>query len=294
MINFRYHLVSIAAIFLALAVGVALGSGPLDNAKNIVGDNTAAATTTAQGDLASFESAYASKTAPGLIRGKLKGQTVTIFTVPGARPDEVRGLKSAMVSGGAVVTGQVALTSKLLDSANRQFAEGVAQQSAKGASGVASSGDSYALIGSALGRAYLGDVPGKLDPAGTTIAAAFAEGKLVSSSEKPTQRASLALIVVGPTSAGGDRGQANIVAQLAGAFDSQAKGVVVAGPSQSSDDGGYLQALRASDAATKVSSIDVSDSSAGRLLTVLVAAREITDNAGAFGTSRSADGAFPR
>ncbi|MGZ5402968.1 MAG: copper transporter, partial [Aeromicrobium sp.] len=39
MINFRYHLVSIAAIFLALAAGVALGSGPLDDAKNIVGDN---------------------------------------------------------------------------------------------------------------------------------------------------------------------------------------------------------------------------------------------------------------
>ena len=30
MIDFRYHLVSIVAVFLALAVGIVLGSGPLD------------------------------------------------------------------------------------------------------------------------------------------------------------------------------------------------------------------------------------------------------------------------
>lgn len=294
MINFRYHLVSIAAIFLALAVGVALGSGPLDNAKSLVGDDPASTASTSLGDLASFDSAYATKTAPALVNGKLKGQSVLIVTAPGARADDVRGLKSAMLSGGAVVTTQLALASKLLDSANRQFAEGVAQQSAQGASDVVTSGDSYAVIGSALARAYLGQTPGAVDTAGNTIAAAFAEGKLASTTEKPTRRASLVLIVVGPTPPSGDQGQAGILAQLAVAFDAQAKGVVVAGPSQSSEDGGYLQVLRSSAAAAKVSSIDVAESPAGRWLTVLVAARELADNAGAFGTARSADGPFPR
>ena len=37
MINFRYHLVSIAAILLALAAGIALGSGPLDDAGSSLG-----------------------------------------------------------------------------------------------------------------------------------------------------------------------------------------------------------------------------------------------------------------
>lgn len=293
MINFRYHVVSIAAIFLALAVGVALGSGPLDNAKNIIGDNTPAVVKTS--DLTSFDAAYAKKTAPALIKDKLKGQSVMVFTAPGARTAEVNGLKAAMVAGGAQLAGQVSLTSKLLDSAGRQFAEGVAQQSAKGVGGVATSGDSFIRIGSALGRAYLSDKPGPIDTAGTTIAAAFAEGNLTTAVVKPTQLASIALIVVGPESSGSDttRGQADIVAQLANAFDVRAKGVVVAGPSESSTDGGYLQAVRAGDTATKVSSIDVSDSPAGQMLTVLVAAREITDRAGAFGTSRSADGAFP-
>ncbi|MGZ8769842.1 MAG: copper transporter [Aeromicrobium sp.] len=43
-----------------------------------------------------------------------------------------------------------------------------------------------------------------------------------------------------------------------------------------------------------MSTIDVTDSAAGRWVAVLVAAREIDDKAGSFGTSRSADGAMPK
>lgn len=293
MINFRYHLVSIAAIFLALAVGVALGSGPLDNAKNLldVRNNTSAAVD--RSDLAGFESAYAKKTGGSLIAGKLKGQSVAIFTLPGARADEVQGLKSAMTSGGATVTGEVSLTSKLIDSAGRQFAEGVTQQAAKGVQGVATTGDSYLRIGSALGRAYLAKKTTKVDPSASTISSAFAEGGLISVPAKPTELASIALIVAGPEAANSDQGQGDIVSQMASGFDAQATGTVLAGPSSSSQDGGFLQILRSSDTASRVSTIDVTDSAAGQLITVLVAAREIGDNAGSFGTPRSADGAIP-
>ncbi|MEO6470328.1 MAG: copper transporter, partial [Aeromicrobium sp.] len=155
MITFRYHLVSIAAIFLALAIGIALGSGPLDNAKNLVGNDSTPSASVARSDLVSFDAAYARKTGTSIINGKLRGQSVLIFTLPGARAAQVKGVKSAMTGGGATVTGEVALTSKLLDSTSRQFAEGVAQQAAKGANGVAATGDSYVRIGSALGRAFL-------------------------------------------------------------------------------------------------------------------------------------------
>ena len=293
MINFRYHLVSIAAIFLALAVGVALGSGPLDNAKNLLGvsKNTSAAVD--RSNLAGFESAYAKKTGGALIAGKLKSQSVAIFTLPGARADEVRGLKSAMTSGGATITGEVALTSKLLDSASRQFAEGVTQQAAKGVQGVATTGDSYARVGSALGRAYLAKKTTKVDPSASTISSAFVEGGLISVAVKPTELASIAIIVAGPEAANSDQGQGDIVSQMASGFDAQAMGTVLAGPSSSSQDGGFLQILRSSETASRVSTIDVTDSAAGQLITVLVAAREIGDNAGSFGTSRSADGALP-
>lgn len=293
MINFRYHLISIAAIFLALAAGIALGSGPLNSATNIIGNDTNNASSVNSSDLASFDAAYAKKTGTSIIDGKLKGQSVVVFTLPGALADQVKGLKAAMVSGGAAITGEVALTSKLLDSTSRQFAEGVASQAAKGVSGVDTTGDSYVRIGSALGRAFLAKVPTASDPAGNTIASAFAEGQLINQVSRPAARASIALIVAGPDKANGTQGSADIASKIALAFNSQAKGVVMAGPSLSSQDGGYLQVLRASNAAGQVSSIDVSDSAAGQLIAVLVAAREIGGNAGAFGTARSADGAIP-
>lgn len=293
MINFRYHLVSIAAIFLALAAGVALGSGPLDSAKNILGDSKNTSISVGQSDLAGFESAYAKKTGTSLVASKLKGQSVAVFTLPGARADQVQGLKSSMASGGATVTGEVALTSKLLDSASRQFTEGVTQQAAKGVQGVATTGDSYLQVGSALGRAYLAKKTTKVDDSASTISAAFAEGGLISVTAKPTQLASIAMIVAGPNAANGAQGQGDIVTQIASGFDAQARGTVLAGPSESSQDGGFLQVLRSSDAASQVSTIDVTDSAAGQLIAVLAAAREIGDNAGSFGTSRSADGAIP-
>ncbi len=292
MINFRYHLVSIAAIFLALAAGVALGSGPLDDAKNIVGDSNDASASVESRDLAGFESAYAKKTGASLVAGKLKGQSVVVFTLPGARADQVKGVRNAMTSGGAKVTGEIALGSKLLDSASRQFAEGVTQQAAKGVKGVATDGDSYLRIGSALGRAYLAKKPAKVDAPASTISSAFAEGDLISPTRQPKELATIAVIVAGPE-VGGDEGQGDIVSQIAVGFDAQGVGVVLAGPSQSSEEGGYLDSLRSSDVAGQISSIDVTDSAAGQLMTVLVAQREIGDTAGAFGTSRSADGAIP-
>lgn len=293
MINFRYHLISIGAIFLALAAGVALGAGPLDETKNLIGNDGNASETIDKSDLASFDSAYAKKTGTSLVAGKLKGQSVVIFTLPGARADQVAGLRTAMASGGAKISGEVALTSKLLDSTSRQFAEGVTQQAAKGVKGVATSGDSYLRVGSALGRAYLAKKATKVDASASTISSAFAEGELITVPTKPTELGTIALIVAGPDAADSEQGQGDIMAELAVGFDSQAQGVVLAGPSPSSEDGGYLQVLRSSDTASQVSTIDVTDSAAGRLVTVLVAAREIGDNAGSFGTSRSADGAIP-
>ena len=53
MVNLRYHVVTLVAVFLALAVGVFLGAGPLQNRINSVGEGTtlAAQNEDLQGDL---------------------------------------------------------------------------------------------------------------------------------------------------------------------------------------------------------------------------------------------------
>ena len=290
MISFRYHLVSVAAVLLALAAGVALGAGPLDDNSVLSGDGDAAGTT-ADPAIARFESGYAARTSGALLKDALKGRSVVVMTLPGARAEETKDIRADIEKAGADVTGEVQLTSKLVDPANRQFAEGVAQQSASDVEGVTDAGESYGRIGAALGRSVLGDAGKNLDTTATTISSAFDEGKLVVYAAKPAKFASLAVVVSGPGRAG-DSG--SVAAQLSQAIDGAGGGAVLAGPSTSSQDGGALAALRDSDAASQVSTVDVTDTAAGRVVVALALAREAQGQSGSWGTSRSADGAVPR
>lgn len=292
MINFRYHLVSIAAILLALAAGIALGSGPLDDAGSPLGGDYSPTSASADPALASFESAYAARTSLPLFKGALKGQSVVVITMPGANAAEAKSISTLLQQADGEVTGQIELTSKLLSSSNRQFAEGVAQQSAPDVPGVSAAGDSYGRVGAALGRSILATKTAAVDPTASTIQSAFVEGELVTLTSTPTKRATLAVIVTGPkASASGDQG--SVVAAMAAALDAAGKGVVVAGPSSASTDGGIVKSVRDSDATSSVSTVDVTDVAAGRVVTVLATAREAAGQSGSWGTSRSADGGLP-
>ncbi len=291
MISFRYHLVSVAAILIALAAGIVLGSGPLDEAgDSIRGDGAAG---TVDPALTSFDDGFAARTANGLLKDKLVGQSVVILTVPGASAGEVKAIASDLQTAGAEVSGEVELTSKLLDSAGRQFAEGVAQQSASDVAGVTGATDSYGRIGAALARAYLADETAAADQTATTIRAAFSEGDLVTQTTPPANLSTLAVLVTGPERAG-TADQSTVIAAVAGAMNDTGKGVVVAGPSSSSTDGGAVKAVRDGAFATSVSTVDVTDTAAGRIVTVLAAAAQVGGQPGAWGTSRSAGGALPQ
>ncbi len=293
MINFRYHLVSIAAILLALAAGVALGSGPLDAAGSPLSSNSDdSSAAVVDPALASFESAYAARTSSSLFKGKLKGQSVIVVTLPGASAAEAKSISTMLKQADAEVTGQIELTSKLLSSANRQFAEGVAQQAGADVPGVTAAGDSYGRIGAALGRSMLAKKSAALDPTASTIQSAFVEGDLINLTTSPTKLATLAVIVTGPRVSGsGDQG--SIVSAMAAALDASGKGVVVAGPASSSTDGGIIKVVRDSDAASNVSTVDVINTAPGRVVAVLAAAKEAAGQSGAWGTARSADGGLP-
>jgi hypothetical protein len=290
VISFRYHLVSLAAVLLALAAGVALGAGPLDD-NSVLSGNSGNGGTSADPAIARFESGYAARTSGSLLKDALKDRAVVVLTLPGARAEETKDIRADIQKAGADITGEVQLTAKLVDPANRQFAEGVAQQSASDVKGVTGSGDSYGRIGAALGRSVLGDKGKKVDTTATTIGSAFDEGQLISYASKPTTFANLAVIVSGPGRTG-DAG--SVSAQLAKAIDGAGLGAVLAGPSTSSQDGGALAALRDSDAASQVSTVDVTDTAAGRVVVALALAREAKEQSGSWGTARSADGAVPR
>ena len=91
MIDFRYHLVSIVSIFLALAVGIALGAGPLQqpigqtlssqvSTLRQEKDNLRTQLTAAQ-QQADAADEFAATVAPQLVASRLGGRSVVLVAV---------------------------------------------------------------------------------------------------------------------------------------------------------------------------------------------------------------------
>lgn len=126
MVSFRHHLISIVAIFLALAVGVALGAGPLrDGASNLlVGENenlTAerdqlrADLDAAHSEITDRDSVFSSLAASAS-DGALRGVSVGLLTIPGAEGEDVDAALAALTAAGAEITAEATVTEAWADS----------------------------------------------------------------------------------------------------------------------------------------------------------------------------------
>jgi len=125
VIDFRYHLVSIVAVFLALAVGIVLGSTELRGAALSALDRTSSALSAKLEAADNQNSAlqqqvqgdhqFAQAAEPVLLKHLLDSKRVVIVTTPGAPSSVVNGIKTGLSDAGATVSGQVALSSKFAD-----------------------------------------------------------------------------------------------------------------------------------------------------------------------------------
>ena len=128
MIDFRYHVVSIVAVFLALAIGIVLGSTELQGTTYNVLDHATAKLQTeydqVRSQLASAQAqasegeAYAQAVEPAVLRDLLSGERLLIVTEPGAQSSVVSGISTAATDAGATVTGQIMLQPKFFDSSD--------------------------------------------------------------------------------------------------------------------------------------------------------------------------------
>lgn len=124
MIDFRYHLVSLISVFLALAVGIVLGAGPL---KKPIGDSLQTQVDSLRTDRDSLRSKldtsngnidkldrYITQSAPVLLKGTLEGQAVTIVHSPETDAQTVKDVTGRLTDAGATVTDGGELTTNSL------------------------------------------------------------------------------------------------------------------------------------------------------------------------------------
>ena len=295
MITLRHHVLTIVAVFLALAAGIVLGGGPLsDVGASVAASGSPSDRAPAAEDAAgAYADSFVMALGPGIISGRLADRSVALVTVPGADEQVVTSLSDAVAAAGGSVSARYALTGDLVDPDQKSLVDTLGSQllTQQGGDVVAADASTYDRMGQLIGLAVATkeadgqDVNGK----SRAVVDAVTGAGLMEQPGKVERRAPLVLLVLGTDA--GDEGSDAILAGLAEGLAAQAMGVVVAGTLPDGDTG-QLTRFRADPVAAGVASVDGIDTAAGRVAAILALQRSFDTPGGSFGAS-GADGALP-
>jgi hypothetical protein len=320
VIDFRYHLVSIVAVFLALALGMFIGSTTLrpkvaQDLKNRV-DNAKAANVRLSDENDALDKqldearAFETDVLPYAVDGSLGGQTVTVVSLPDTDNDQRDAVVAGLTAADAIVTGDVRLREPLLDFSQDAFLRTLTERLAlPGRALPQSSGTdrALALLAEVLGHRPQG--PAVSQASAARVLSAYDAGKLLSFSGDTPRPASLVVIVAGPSpepsatpsasasasaTASPDEDVEALLASFARYLDEAAIGAVVSGPTQADEDAGLLAYIRGEKTLrSNVSTVDGADGPRGVIATVFALAEQRDGGAGSYGAADGVDGTMP-
>ncbi len=290
MISFRNHVVTLVAVFLALAVGIALGGGPFSE----VGRGTLSSAPAPTDDRAeaaegeAFADAFAVTSAPRLYAGGLDTHPVAVLTLPGADPDVTEELVAEVERAAGAVVATYDARRALVDPSEKSLVDTLGSQlmTQVGDDAADAEAPTYERIGQLLGTAVAARSAKGATAAGPTssIRQSLAGAEMVAAPPGEPKRAALVLVVLG------DDTDDDVLAGILAGLAQRAVGVVaVAGGGAAAQD---LEALRTSPLAADVTTVDDADSALGRVTATLALIRSLETAGGSFGASGS-DGAVP-
>jgi Copper transport outer membrane protein, MctB len=310
VIDFRYHLVSLVAVFLALAVGIVLGAGPLNDTLGHALEKQTQALTAQKRDLQGQVTALQSRVSYGedvaadlvapTVFGRLTGTRVVVVAAPGADGKLVESLTKVLGQSGAVVTGHVKLDAAYVDPAKASLLGDLTSHLAPTGVDLPSTGP-YDAAGFVLADALVTSEPllrGKPDANSQALFAGFTQAGLLTVTGDVDERADIALVVAptapdNPTDATTAENAA--LMPLIVSIDDSGRGELVAGPEGSAATGGLVRAVRDDhDVRREVSTEDVANLSSGQIGTILALLEQFQGGVGHYGDGPGATEALPR
>ncbi|MFV8164031.1 copper transporter [Mycobacterium sp. 134] len=306
MITLRAHAISLAAVFLALAIGVALGSGLLSNTvlsglrddkkelqhqietltdgKNALNEKLKAA------------GEFDAQMAPRMVHDALKDKSVVVFRTPDAVDGDVDAVSRFVRDAGGTVTGKVSLTQEFVEANSADKLLSVVNSPIVPAGKQLSTAavDQGSQAGDLLGLTLLIDKNPAAAPVDDTqrqtVLAALRDTGFLTYDDPHIGAANTALIVTGGGLGedGGNRG--STMARFAAGLAPHGTGTVLAGRSGSASGTGPVAVTRSDAGLTAlVSTVDDADSSAGQITAVL-ALGDLVSGAkpGKYGTGQGA------
>ena len=300
MIDFRYHLVSLIAVFLAVALGIVIGTTQLN--QPILNDIRNQVTDLEQ-DKRALEDrtqelqaqvdggeAFQDAVAPTLVGGSLAGRSVLLITTGEEVADEtVEEVSSLVGEAGGSVSGVVRLRPEYTDPASETSLQSYVTGSGRPAGvQLPESGDTGALVGSLLAQVLM-IPPGGAAPdsaALSSVLAGLTSLDVLTPEGASVGPADYAIVLTSGAAAEGDAERRNAgLLSLVTALDGAGSGAVVAGDQASAGETGLVGALRADpELAAAVSTVDNVGSGVGRISTVLALGREAQGTSGQYGT----------
>lgn len=212
MIDFRYHLVSIVAIFLALTVGIVLGSTVLEPTFFKSAEEMTASLRQANekyltqiSELQTREEGGDSLVTthlPDLVRGQLAGERVVLVEAPGASAALRDPIEKLVTSAGASYSGRVSLTDKFIDAEQASVIDGLATNLAPAGTTFPDGATPYDKAATMLAGAIVTNdhtQAGRANPAATGVLEAFQAGDFLTMNGNPEQRATLAIVLALPS-----------------------------------------------------------------------------------------------
>jgi hypothetical protein len=305
MMSLRYHMISLAAVFLALALGIVLGSTSVSRQllSLVAGDRDSL---TAQVDQLSAQrdqlqaqqraaDSFGAAVAPTVVKGALVQRKVVLVLAPGADLSDRDAVRQLLADAGATVTGELALTDAVADPARADAVRDLTTRLLPSGAQLPSATDAGGLVGGLLGSVLLtrNGQHVAADQAAAALAG-LAQAGFVRPGANPAP-AQLAVVLTGRQLAGIDAPErAATLARMASELDRAGSGAVLAGRTGNASATGPVGVVRAdSSMSAGLSTIDNVESSVGRAATVLALREQATGQAGRYGAASTAQAPVP-
>ncbi|MEV7331980.1 copper transporter [Micromonospora sp. NPDC093244] len=310
MINFRYHVVSLTAVFLALAIGLVVGTAALNGP---VADSLKEQVTGLRKDNQQWrqqvsnmekqlglEEEFAEEMSQVVLPGTLTGRRVVVLSLPNGR-DHTEGVLKKLQLAGATITGRVDLQDKFINPDNNsnllELAVTAARPTAQ-TTGLPGNGHgvetSSALLASVLLDRAQGVAPVSDADRRAVLAAYNNAGYLTTDNNKVTGSAEAVVVVSGQPYVDKDSDKRDeSVVKIAEQFD-RTGSIVVGG--NGSVGGNLVSVVRGDPVlAQTISTVDNANTVQGQLVTSLALVQQLTEKkAGQYGVGDNAASLLPR
>ncbi len=304
MINFRYHVVSLTAVFLALAIGLVVGTAALNGPVADQLNNQVNALTKKNQQYrdqvsqlqtqAGKQEEFASETAALLLQDKLAGRRVLVVSMQ-STSSMVDDMDKMLALAGAKVTGRVEIEDKFTDPNTNETLLDLANTVPVGLTNVPSNSNGVETASYLLASVLLDHSPALSADSQKTVITAFKEANLIVPTGDPTGTAEAVVFLAAQpyTDREGDAKNANVL-MVASQFGKLGPEVVAADGAAGT--GNVISAVRGDPTLQKqVSTVDNVATPDGRVAVGLALNERLVQNkVGHYGVAGGASSMVPK